>query len=198
MFKWFNLLCCKKYLPPLWFLLFVHLWHTYLFQIVKQNLIYHTDRHYRQMEKTWNPPSMATSTEFLQECIDNLSKKLQKNTDEQLWNCRSCLPQMRSAFRILPLERDWAKTGLKVELSGKHVSCYLWHKANRALHKLESTVYPGGGSVMVWGWFGASGPEWLSTTDGTKNSDLHQKILSSSTVGLCINTKHKTSQLLNG
>ncbi len=39
------------------------------------------------------------------------------------------------------------------------------------------TVKHGGGSVMVWGCFAASGPEWLAIIDGTMNSALYQKIL---------------------
>ncbi len=39
------------------------------------------------------------------------------------------------------------------------------------------TVKHGGGSVMVWGCFAASGPEWLAIIDGTMNSALYQNIL---------------------
>ncbi len=37
------------------------------------------------------------------------------------------------------------------------------------------TVKDGGGRVMVWGWFAASGPGWIAIIDGTMNSA--QKIL---------------------
>ena len=61
------------------------------------------------------------------------------------------------------------------------------------------TVKHGGGSVMVWGCFAASGPGRLAVIDGTMNSALYQKILkenvrpsvqtsSSSTLGLCSRT----------
>ncbi|KAF7664638.1 hypothetical protein LDENG_00170880, partial [Lucifuga dentata] len=39
------------------------------------------------------------------------------------------------------------------------------------------TVKHGGGSVMVWGCFAASGPGRLAVIDGTMNSALYQKIL---------------------
>ncbi len=39
------------------------------------------------------------------------------------------------------------------------------------------TVKHGGGSVMLWGCFAASGPGWLALIDGTMNSALYQKIL---------------------
>uniref|UniRef100_A0A803JTH1 Uncharacterized protein n=1 Tax=Xenopus tropicalis TaxID=8364 RepID=A0A803JTH1_XENTR len=35
----------------------------------------------------------------------------------------------------------------------------------------------GGGSVMVWGCFAASGPGRLAVIDGTMNSTVYQKIL---------------------
>uniref|UniRef100_A0A8C4SE42 Uncharacterized protein n=1 Tax=Erpetoichthys calabaricus TaxID=27687 RepID=A0A8C4SE42_ERPCA len=39
------------------------------------------------------------------------------------------------------------------------------------------TVKYGGGSVMVWGCFAASGPGRLAVIDGTMNSTVYQKIL---------------------
>ncbi len=62
---------------------------------------------------------------------------------------------------------------------GRCVSRYIWRKTNRAFHKknIIPTVKHGGGSVMVWGCFAASGPGWLAIIDGTMNSALYQKIL---------------------
>ncbi len=59
------------------------------------------------------------------------------------------------------------------------VSLYFWHKTNTGFHKknIIPTVKHGGGSVMVWGCFAASGPGWLAIIDGTMNSALYQKIL---------------------
>ncbi len=67
----------------------------------------------------------------------------------------------------------------KVKLFGRCVSRYIWHKTNTAFHKnsIIQTVKHGGGSVMVWGCFAASGPGWLAIIDGTMNSSLYQKIL---------------------
>ncbi len=44
-------------------------------------------------------------------------------------------------------------------------------------HFIKGTVKHGGGSVMVWGCFAASGPGWLAIIDGTMNSALYQKTL---------------------
>ncbi len=66
-----------------------------------------------------------------------------------------------------------------VELFGKCVSRYIWRKTNTAFHKknIIPTIKHGGGSVMVWGGFAASGPGRLAIIDGTMNSALYQKIL---------------------
>ncbi len=62
---------------------------------------------------------------------------------------------------------------------GRCVSRYIWCKTNTAFHKRTSYQQSkhGGGSVMVWGCFAASGPGWLAIIDGTMNSALYQKIL---------------------
>ncbi len=67
----------------------------------------------------------------------------------------------------------------KLEVFGRCVSLYIWRKTNTAFHKknIIPTVKHGGGSVMVWGCFAASGPGWLAIIDGTMNSALNQKIL---------------------
>ncbi|KAF7645836.1 hypothetical protein LDENG_00197530 [Lucifuga dentata] len=67
----------------------------------------------------------------------------------------------------------------KVELFGRCASRYIWRKTNTAFQKknIILTVKHGGGSVMVWGCFAASGPGRLAIIDGTMNSALYQKIL---------------------
>ncbi len=57
--------------------------------------------------------------------------------------------------------------------------CYIWRKTNTAFQKknIIPTVKHGGGTVMVWGCFAASGPGRLAIIDGTMNSALYQKIL---------------------
>ncbi len=64
-------------------------------------------------------------------------------------------------------------------LFGRCVSRYIWRKTNTAFHKknIIPTVKHGGGSVMVWGCFAASGPGHLAIIDGTMNSALYQKIM---------------------
>ncbi len=62
----------------------------------------------------------------------------------------------------------------KLKFLGRCVSHYIWRKSNTAFHKknIILTVKHGGGSVMVWGCFAASGPGRLAIIDGTMNSAL--------------------------
>uniref|UniRef100_A0AAR2K1L6 Paired domain-containing protein n=1 Tax=Pygocentrus nattereri TaxID=42514 RepID=A0AAR2K1L6_PYGNA len=55
----------------------------------------------------------------------------------------------------------------------------IWRKRNTAFQKknIIPTVKYGGGSVMVWGCFAASGPGRLAVINGTMNSAVYQKIL---------------------
>ncbi|KAK3555168.1 hypothetical protein QTP86_010055 [Hemibagrus guttatus] len=66
-----------------------------------------------------------------------------------------------------------------MELFGRSVSHYVWRKSNTAFQKkiIIPTVKYGGGSVMVWGCFAASGPGRLAVINGTMNSAVYQKIL---------------------
>ncbi len=59
------------------------------------------------------------------------------------------------------------------------MSSYILHKTNTAFHKknIIPTVKHGGGSVMVWGCFAASGPGRVVIIDGTMNSALYQENL---------------------
>ena len=56
---------------------------------------------------------------------------------------------------------------------------HVWRKENTTFqHKsLIPSVKRGGGSVMVWGCFAASGPGRFTIIDGTMNSELFQRIL---------------------
>ncbi|KAK3564394.1 hypothetical protein QTP86_017309, partial [Hemibagrus guttatus] len=67
----------------------------------------------------------------------------------------------------------------KIELFGRSVSHYVWRKSNTAFQKknIIPTVKYGGGSVIVWGCFAASGPGRLAVINGTMNSAVYQKIL---------------------
>lgn len=59
------------------------------------------------------------------------------------------------------------------------VSCYIWRKNNAEFQtsNITLTIKYGGGSVMVWGCFNASGPGRLAVINGTMNSAVYQKLL---------------------
>uniref|UniRef100_A0A9J7YNC4 Transposase Tc1-like domain-containing protein n=1 Tax=Cyprinus carpio carpio TaxID=630221 RepID=A0A9J7YNC4_CYPCA len=88
----------------------------------------------------------------------------------------------------------------KVELFGRCVSHYVWCKSNTAFQKknIIPTVKYGGGSVMVWDCFAASGPGRLAVMNGTMNSAVYQKILKEnvrpSVCDLKLTSRSKTHQ----
>uniref|UniRef100_A0A8C6KDX3 Transposase Tc1-like domain-containing protein n=1 Tax=Nothobranchius furzeri TaxID=105023 RepID=A0A8C6KDX3_NOTFU len=67
----------------------------------------------------------------------------------------------------------------KVELFGRQMSRYIWRRSNTAFQtkNIIPTVKYGGGSVMVWGCFAASGTGRLAVINGTMNSTVYQNIL---------------------
>ncbi|KAG2466638.1 TCB1 transposase, partial [Polypterus senegalus] len=70
----------------------------------------------------------------------------------------------------------------KIELFGVNARRHVWRKPGTAHHQASTIptvkhVKYGGGSVMVWGCFAASGPGRLAVIDGTMNSTVYQKIL---------------------
>ncbi|KAK3548669.1 hypothetical protein QTP70_016419 [Hemibagrus guttatus] len=73
----------------------------------------------------------------------------------------------------------YSKDETNIEIFGRSVSHYIWRKSNTAFQKknIIPTVKYGGGSVMVWGCFAASGPGRLAVINGTMNSAVYQKIL---------------------
>ncbi|MGH0138838.1 UNVERIFIED_CONTAM: hypothetical protein FKN15_029095 [Acipenser sinensis] len=56
----------------------------------------------------------------------------------------------------------------KIELSGLNAKRYVWRKPNTAHHPENTilTVKHGGGSIMLWGCFSASGPGKLVKIEG--------------------------------
>uniref|UniRef100_A0A8C5PSG2 Transposase n=1 Tax=Leptobrachium leishanense TaxID=445787 RepID=A0A8C5PSG2_9ANUR len=56
---------------------------------------------------------------------------------------------------------------------------YVWRKKGTAHQhqNLTPTVKHGGGSIMVWGCFAASGPGRIVVIDGKMNSRVYQDIL---------------------
>jgi hypothetical protein len=67
----------------------------------------------------------------------------------------------------------------KVVLFGRNTQQYVWRKKGTAHQhqNLIPNVKYGGGSIMVWGCFAASGPGQLAIIDGKMNSQVHQDIL---------------------
>uniref|UniRef100_A0A8C5PHZ7 Transposase n=1 Tax=Leptobrachium leishanense TaxID=445787 RepID=A0A8C5PHZ7_9ANUR len=67
----------------------------------------------------------------------------------------------------------------KIELFGKNTQHYVWRKKGTAHQhqNLIPTVKHGGGSIMVWGCFAASGPGRIVVIDGKMNSRVYQDIL---------------------
>ncbi len=85
-------------------------------------------------------------------------------------------PRLLDEYSVDWWDKSW-EVGTK--LFGRRVSRYIWHKTNTAFHKknIIPTVKYGGGSVMIWGCFAASGSGRLAIIDGTMHFALYQKIL---------------------
>lgn len=50
---------------------------------------------------------------------------------------------------------------------------------NQTLHsnlRIIQALKHGGGSIMVWGWFAASGPGWIAIIVGPMNSALYRRM----------------------
>ena len=69
----------------------------------------------------------------------------------------------------------------KVEMFGHNAQQHVWRKPNTAYqHKhLIPTVMHGGGGLMIWACFTATGPEHLAVIESTMNSSVYQNILES-------------------
>lgn len=67
----------------------------------------------------------------------------------------------------------------KIELFGKNTQHYIWRKKGTAHHheNIIPTVKYGGGNIMIWACFAASGPGQLTIIEGKMNSQVYQKIL---------------------
>lgn len=67
----------------------------------------------------------------------------------------------------------------KVELFGRNTQHYVWRKRGTAHQhqNLIPTVKYGGGGIMVWGCFVASGPGRIAIIEGKMNSQVYQDIL---------------------
>ncbi|KAK3567383.1 hypothetical protein QTP86_019883, partial [Hemibagrus guttatus] len=89
--------------------------------------------------------------------------------------CAPCSFMVLTGPTALPDFREWERECVVIG----SVSHYVWRKSNTAFQKknIIPTVKYGGGSVMVWGCFAASGPGRLAVINGTMNSAVYQKIL---------------------
>ncbi|KAK3527855.1 hypothetical protein QTP86_009412 [Hemibagrus guttatus] len=120
-----------------------------------------------------------------------IRKRLGKNglhgrvpTEKTLLSKKNIKARLSFARKHLDDPQDFWENTLwtdktKIELFGRSVSHYVWSKSNTTFQKknIIPTVKYGGGSVMVWGCFAASGPGRLAVINGTMNSAVYQKIL---------------------
>ena len=67
----------------------------------------------------------------------------------------------------------------KIELFGLNAKRYVWRKPNTAHHPENTipTVKHGGGSIMLWGLFSASGPGKLVKIEGKMDAAKYREIL---------------------
>uniref|UniRef100_A0A8C5LS31 Uncharacterized protein n=1 Tax=Leptobrachium leishanense TaxID=445787 RepID=A0A8C5LS31_9ANUR len=75
----------------------------------------------------------------------------------------------------------------KIELFGKNTQHYVWRKKGTAhqYQNLIPTVKHGGGSIMVWGCFAASGPGRIVVIDGKINSRVYQDFFAGKCKTIC-------------
>ena len=66
-----------------------------------------------------------------------------------------------------------------IELFGKTTQHYIWRRKGTAYHheNIIPTIKYGGGNIMIWACFAASGPGQLATIQGKMNSQVYQTIL---------------------
>ena len=84
----------------------------------------------------------------------------------------------------------------KVELFGSNTQHYVWREKKGRAHQHQNlipTVKYGGGSIMVWGCFAASGHGQLAINAGKMNSQVYQDILQENEKCLPIEAQHKLS-----
>uniref|UniRef100_A0A8C9X1V4 Transposase Tc1-like domain-containing protein n=1 Tax=Sander lucioperca TaxID=283035 RepID=A0A8C9X1V4_SANLU len=67
----------------------------------------------------------------------------------------------------------------KIELFGNTKQHYIWRRKGTAYHheNIIPTVKYGGGNIMIWACFAASGPGQLGIIEGKMNSQIYQTIL---------------------
>lgn len=99
----------------------------------------------------------------------------------QLCEKISTLPEFFSVFLSYLCVSDFLNfTPHPAWITARHVKFVTSGvKLTKASHKknIIATVKHDGGSVMVWGYFAASGPERQVIIDRNMNSALHQKVM---------------------
>ncbi len=113
---------------------------------------------------------------------DNTSTR-SKEIQEQMRNKIVDMFQSGKGYNILIIPKTFGQIFcelMRQKLNFLEVVCPITSGVKPTQHFIKiiiPTVKHGGGSVMVWGCFAASGPGRLAIIDGTMNSVLYQKIL---------------------
>ena len=77
----------------------------------------------------------------------------------------------------------------KIELFGRNENWFMWHKPNRDFEEqnLALTMLHGSGSIMVWGYFAASGTDTLAHTPRIMDFTIYQAILQNTNIEMSEN-----------
>ncbi|KAI3376068.1 hypothetical protein L3Q82_016607 [Scortum barcoo] len=110
-------------------------------------------------------------------------KAISKALGLQRTTVRAIIPQMEKTWNSGEPSQEWPADQNYPKSKARSQKTPQQHPKNCRPHlpQLRKNIIPtvkyGGGSVMVWGCFAASGPGRLAVINGTMNSAVYQKIL---------------------
>uniref|UniRef100_A0A8C9TZ63 Transposase Tc1-like domain-containing protein n=1 Tax=Scleropages formosus TaxID=113540 RepID=A0A8C9TZ63_SCLFO len=125
---------------------------------------------WRKLGTVVNRPRSGRPTKITPRPQRRLIQELIKEPRTTSKELQASLASVKVSVRDSTIRKRLGKNGIhgrntkarliftKVELFGRCASCHIWRKTNTAFHKknIIPTVKHGGGSVMIWGCFGAS------------------------------------------